>query len=795
MNWNHFISADFQYCDLKQWVNAPYIRKSFQVAFLPEKAEVTVCTTGFYELFLNGQKITKGEMAPYISNPDHICYYDTYDISTLLTEGENVIGVILGNGFANQCIDSWQFSKAPFRAPLCVAMKLTACGEGKNMTMETDETFKTHPSPVLFDMYRYGMHYDARLEVEDWCKPGFDDSHWQPVHYVKEPKGEKLLCKAQPVKAQYELAPRSIVRQEDFYYLHRSTAEDAQPMKETYVKEGWLYDFGVSRAGVCRLKITGEKGQKITLRHCETLRNGNFNLNSIYTFKENYHGYIHLFQTDTYILKGGEEEIFTPFFTYHGFRYVLVEGITEEQADKSLLTFVVMNSDIPRRAQFTCSDEILNTLYDMGVHADLSNFVYFPTDCPHREKNGWTGDAAVSASQLLLNFDCSESLRVWMENIRRTQLDSGMIPCIVPTSGWGYTWGNGPAWDWVIVNLPYYALKYDGRLDIIEENADMIYRYLTFISTTRDERGLVKWGLGDWCQPGWKNRSENILSPLEYTSSCVVYDMALKSRLMFTRIGRSKEAEYAGTLAEEMRSAIREHLVDKDNLTAAGACQTSQALGLALGIFTEEEYEGAYRRLIELIEEKDRHVYCGMIGLRYIFHVLFENGDGSLAYEMITREDEPSYGSMIKRGGTALFESLFTNGVQESQNHAFFGDILNLFISRLAGLIVNPDMDDKNKILVAPHIIPQVQHAEAFYDTDCGRVRVSWERLVENSGKQSMEQARRSVERVSDEVVIVIEVPKGVHGELLWEEQYYVLQEGKNKKHLEVWYGNEKGNK
>lgn len=133
---------------------------------------------------------------------------------------------------------------------------------------------------------------------------------------------------------------------------------------------------------------------------------------------------------------------------------------------------------------------------------------------------------------------------------------------------------------------------------------------------------------------------------------------------------------------------------------------------------------------------------------------------------MITREDEPSYGSMIKRGGTALFESLCANGVQESQNHAFFGDILNLFISRLAGLIVNPYMDDKNKILVAPHIIPKVQHTEAFYDTDCGRVRVSWKQVVEKNGDQN--------------IAITIEMPKGVHGQLLWEGQYYVLQEGIN---------------
>ena len=261
-----------------------------------------------------------------------------------------------------------------------------------------------------------------------------------------------------------------------------------------------------------------------------------------------------------------------------------------------------------------------------------------------------------------------------MENIRYAQLDSGMLPGIVPTAGWGYHWGNGPRWDSVITEIPYYAWKYDGRTDLIEENAEMILKYLDYIKGRRDERGLVKCGLGDWCQPGSDNI--HISSPLEFTDSCMVLEMAQKTSAMMSRIGKIEYAKKAEQLEREMRTAIRGYLIDEKTMTAAGNCQTSQALGLYLGIFEDEEYPVAYQKLIELIEAKDRHVDCGMIGLRCIFHVLFENGDGSLAYEMITREDGPSYGNMIKSGGTALFESLIANGVQESQNHHFFGDNL-----------------------------------------------------------------------------------------------------------------------
>lgn len=756
-SFGNFISASKKYCELEQWEPAPYIRKVFELPFSAETAKLSVCTPGFYELYLNGERITKGEMAPYISNPDHICYYDSYEIAEKLLEGKNVIGLILGNGFANQCVPGWNFDQAPFRAPLSVAVKLEAENKEETYLLESDESFRCHPSPVLFDMYRYGMYYDATREVKNWCMPDFDDSDWAYVSVVDAPRGEQRLCKTDPVRVVKELEARNIEKQEDFYYLHEATATGAAVMPETYVKEGWLYDFGVSRAGICRLKIKGERGQKIILRHCETLKEGKFNFNSIYTFKQDYNRYMHLFQTDTYVLRGGEEEIFVPFFTYHGFRYVLVEGITQEQATKDLLTCLICNSDLYQRGMFASSDQILNQLYEMGINADLANFVYFPTDCPHREKNGWTGDASVSASQLLLNFDCSESLRVWMENIRASQLECGMLPCIVPTGGWGYHWGNGPMWDSVISNLPYYALKYDGRIDLFKENEEMIRRYLEYIARRRDSRGLIACGLGDWCQPGKK--SHEITTPLELSDSCMIYEMALKCAVMFEKTGNAAAKAFSEQLAAELKAAVRAHLIDFDTMTVKGCCQTAQVLPIALRIFEADEQEAAYRRLLELIHEKEDFVDCGMIGLRYIFHVLFENGDGSLAYHMITRKEAPSYGFMIQKGGTAFFESLCESDLNESQNHHFFGDILNLFVSKLAGLVINPDMTDPANILIRPYPIPEVNQASASFDSVHGKVCVEWK-------------------RTEDGIRLTAKIPEGIHGRLILGQKSVELSAG-----------------
>lgn len=719
-----FIKATDKYCSLDEHVAAPIFRKTFELSDEVKAATLEIAVTGFYVLYVNGVDITKGLLAPYIANPDHIVYLDRYDIAPYLHEGKNAIAAILGNGFANQDVTSWEFNVAPFRtAPkLAVSVKIdTPTGVNE---FYSDESFKIRDSAYLFDMYRYGVIYDARREEEGFALADFDDSSWDYAKLADAPKGNITPSRALPIKIREELKPVRVERQSDFYCLYYKNGE---PMKECYISDGYLYDFGVNTAGVCRLKIKGEIGQKITVRHGENLKDGRFDIGSTVTVKADTTRTINYLQTDVYYLRGGEEEIFFPQFTYHGFRFAFVEGITAEQATEELLTYAVFNTDIPLRSHFECSDSVLSALYDITIRADLSNFHHFPTDCPHREKNGWTGDASVSAHQLLLAFDCAEALGVWLESARYAQTPEGKLPGIIPTSTWGYAWGSGPAWDAVIFNVPYYIYRYDGRVDIIADNADMMEKYLHYIATRRDSRGLVACGLGDWCQP--RRDGEAIASPLELTDSLQVLEMAQKAMLMFKVIGRTEAANYAQSLAEEMRAAIREHLINGETRVAIGNCQTSQALAIRFGLFTDGELPDAYGKLIEMIRAKDDHVYCGMIGLRHIFHVLFENGDADLALKMITRPDAPSYGSMLELGATALFESLIPNGLNESENHHFYGDILHLFISKLVGIRVNPTLTNTQSAVITPIIPSTVSHASASYDFRCGTLYVKWQKI------------------------------------------------------------------
>lgn len=751
-----FIKATDRYCSIAEPVAAPIFRKSFVLDSEALSAELKIAVTGFYELYVNGENITDGLLAPYINNPDQIIYEKTYDIAKYLRVGKNAIAVILGNGFANQDVEGWEFNKAGFRAPLKLALKTVINTASNSVEIISDESFKVASSPILFDMYRYGIVYDAREEKVGFSSPDYDDSGWGHATLTDAPRGKIIPCRARPIKIRKELSAVRIERQSDFHCLYYKSGE---PMKECYIKDGWLYDFGENTSGVCRLKIKGEPGQKITVRHGETLRDGMFDIGSTVTVKQGTEDTINLLQCDVYYLRGGDEEIIFPSFTYHGFRYAFVEGITEEQATNDLLTYAVFSTDVNKRSHFECSDAVLNKLYEMAIRADLSNFHHFPTDCPHREKNGWTGDVAVSAEQLMLSFDCRDNLITWLESLRSAQLDSGMLPGIAPTTGWGYKWGNGPFWDQAAVVVPYFIYKYDGDLAAFSENADMIAKYLRYIAARRDGRGLIAVGLGDWVQP--KNRELGILAPLELTDSVTVYDIADKSEYMFRLVGRAEDADFARKLKDDMRRSVRKHLIDYDSMTAAGTCQTSQAMLLYFDIFDASERERAYQQLIEIIAADGEHLMCGVIGLRYIFEVLLRHGDIDLALHMMCRPDEPSYGAMIERGATALCEALDINGLQESENHHFFGDIIRIFISLIAGLSVNPRADDKNTLSFAPIVPGGLDYARAHYDFECGKALAGWEKQ-------------------GNRVRFYAEIPEGVSGKFLYSGKETALAPGYN---------------
>ena len=699
-----FICASRTCCDFAHRVAAPYLRRAFDLNFTPEAADLKICGLGFYRLWINGREITKGCFAPYISNPDDRMYFDTYDLTPCLQPGENVLGVLLGNGFQNDFGGAvWDFDKAPWRSAPKLAIEFCATGSEETLSFHADGHFLTHPSPILFDEYRLGEIYDARQELPGWNLPGYDTAGWTPALPADAPKGELCECRAEPIRRYETLSPVSV----------------------TPCDGGFLYDFGRNTAGICRLHLTdAAPGQTVVIKFCERLRDGKFDQSNLYNQPvEKYPFYFTDFSRVEYHARGGDE-LYEPSFAWFGYRYAFVLGVRPDQATAGLLSFPVLSSDLRRVGHFSCSDETVNRIFDMIVNSDRSNFYYFPTDCPHREKNGWTGDASLSAPQMSLLFDTTESYLEWLRCVVAAQRADGALPGIVPTSGWGFAWGNGPAWDSVLFNLPYTVWRLRGDTRAIAVTADAMLRYLAYIRTRRSADGTVAIGLGDWVPVGKKSNRYD--TPLVLTDSIMVTDMANKAAVMLAVIGRKKDAAIAAALRDEMLASIRGVLLDKTAGRLANGTQTAQAMGLYYGIFLPEERRKAFGLLMTRIRENGGRFDCGFLGLHVLFHVLSEFGEGETAYQMITGKEVPSDRNLLDRGETAMVEAFQPEGGPEcgSHNHHFLGDAVRWFFRSLAGLeIVNC-----RRIRVSPLFVRELDSAEASYELPGGNAAVAWRR-------------------------------------------------------------------
>ncbi len=737
----NFVCATADRSTYVHHVPAPMFRKTFVLHDAPASAQLRICGLGFYRLFVNGQDITRSLLAPYISNPDHALYYDDYDLAAYLTAGENVIGVLLGNGMGNPMIASWDNMDAPFSDAPKMALRAEIADGDATVILEGKD-FRWAPSPIRFDNYRFGEHYDARLEQPGWNAPGFDDAAWQKPMAASRPRGTMRICEAEPVRIMVERIPVSVKRGEmvpvrtdtdDYRKLMDTIGGGALPEQEMDYTGGYIYDFGLNGAGVYRLNICGEAGQRITVQAFEKLdENGRGNIQDIGgSFPEGY------FQRDVYYCKDGAQ-VYQPSFVYHGFRYLYVTGITEEQATADLLTALVIHNDVKRLGAFDCSDNMVNTIWAMAERSDLSNMVWIPTDCPQREKNGWTGDISMSAEHQMLEFDTQNVWCEWLHNVRAAQNEAGALPGIVPTAGWGYQWGNGPAWDSALFNLPYICWKYRGNTQLIRENAHAMMSYLDYISRRRNRRGLIDVGLGDWVPVVLPDCYDRFVMefevPRSFTDSVMVMDMCRKGAAMFGEMGWTLQQHFAEELGREVREAVRRELVDLNRMTVLGDSQSGQAMGLYYGVFEPGERQEAFRQLMSRIRRDGNRFSVGFLGLRVLFHVLSDFGESELAYDMITRTEYPSYGHLVQQGCTTLTENFRTSGgVMQSLNHHFYGDVNHWFVRQIVGLNVNPHDRNCNEVLIHPHFIEKVNHASFTYELPKGKISVAWARQADGT--------------------------------------------------------------
>jgi alpha-L-rhamnosidase len=679
----------------KQAEPAPYFRKTFTIEKPVSRATVSICGLGYHELRLNGAKVGDHVLDPAFTRFDRRALYVTHDVTSQITRGANAIGIVLGNGWLNyQAANAWNFDKAPWRQqPRVLAQLRLEFKDGTTQTLATDDTWKYSTGPIVFDSFMNGETYDARLEIPGWDTAKFNDSSWTPARVVEAPKGRVTPQMAPPIRITETLKPAKIT----------------QPKPGVYV-----VDLGQNIAGGLRLTVKGPAGAEIKMVCAELLNpDGTINNNNI---KEHTHS--GEFQTFRYILKGNGTETWEPIFMYGGYQYIEITGFPGEPKADNILG-LVMHTDLESIGSFECSNELLNKIQHATRWSYLNNFIGYPTDCPNRERNGWTGDAQLAAETGLYNFDATAAYAKWMRDFRDEQRPSGELPGIIPTGGWGYAWGNGPAWDAATIVIPWDIYQFRKETNILAEHYESMKRYVDYL-TTRSKEGIVTIGLGDWCPV-------KTTTPAELTSTAYYYKDAQILSQIATILGKDTDAAQYRKLAGEIRTAFNAHFFDPKTRQYGGGTQTALSCALYQGLVDETNQAAVVSNLVANVKAHDNHLDCGILGTKYLLHALTDNGQAELAYKIATQETFPSWGHWIKQGATTLWEGWDGSG---THNHIMFGDISAWLYTTLGG--INHCCCSQgvgfSRIFIEPQILGGLTWVKARYDSIRGPIVSEWKR-------------------------------------------------------------------
>lgn len=697
-NWKgEWISDTYDY-NLKP---APYFRKDFNIQKKIKSARAYIAVAGLYELYLNGENVGNHRLDPTYTRFDRRTLYVTYDVTKNLQSGENAVGVLLGNGWYNhQSTAVWYFDKAPWRArpKFCADIRIVYDDDSEE-TITTGQDWKTSLSPVIFNSIYTAEHYDAQLEQPGWNSPGFDDSKWGNAMNTGAPSKNITAQVLHPIRNVEEIAVKEMI----------------QFNSKTYV-----FDFGRNISGVTKIKVQGEQGTVIQLKHAERLyENGHVdqsNINVHYRPTDDSDP----FQTDILILSG-EEDIFMPKFNYKGFQYVEVISDKPIQLSKENLTAYFMHSDVPPAGEINSSNEVLNKTWQAANASYLSNLFGYPTDCPQREKNGWTGDAHINIETGLYNFDAITVYEKWMADHRDEQLPNGVLPAIIPTGGWGYTWGNGPDWTSTIAIIPWNIYLFYGDTKILKDCYENIKKYVDHI-TEMSPDGITDWGLGDWVPV-------KSVTPKEFTSTAYYFVDATILAKTAKILGKNLDFETYSALAEKIRNALNKKYLNYDTGIYGSGLQTELSVPLQWKLVPDELINKVAENLSKRVISDSKYIDVGLLGTKAILNALSENGYSDLAYEVAAQETFPSWGWWIKNGATTFYENWPLNAASDiSMNHIMFGEIDAWYYKALGGIFPDEENPGFKNVILKPNFVNGLNRFEAKHEGPYGTIFSSWEK-------------------------------------------------------------------
>ncbi len=701
----------FQYAD--QMAPAPMYRREFILEGPVRKATLLICGLGYYVARINGQRVGDHVLDPVVTQYDRRVRYVTYDVTRLVSAGANAMGVILGSGWYNgHTVEFWNLDRAAWRDYPKLTLELEVqLKSGAAFRLQTDGSWRVTDGPIRFDGLRNGEHYDARAERPGWDRPGYDDQHWDPAIRVPGPGGLLEPQIAPPCRIMKTLTPVAV----------RKLPSGAA-----------VFDFGQNMAGWAQLRVCGPAGTEVVLRYAERCTTeGDIDITGYDRFVKSGE-----FQTDRYTLKGEGEEIWEPNFTYHGFQYVRVEGLTGEPTLDTLRGRVV-HTGFDEVGGIETSLAALNRLQECTRWAYIGNFVGFPTDCPHREKNGWTGDAHLAAETGLWNYGAAAAYGEWLDSLTDCQRPNGQLPCIVPCAGWGYNWGSGPAWDSALILIPWYIYLYTGDASHIKRLYPAMARYVAYLGTLATDH-IVYFGLGDWCAVDSKN-----VAPTALTSTAYYYaDTCLLAR--YAKLtGREQDASAFDALAVRIRQSFNQMFYKGNGLYADGQ-MTALACAVYQGLVEDDQRAAVVARLAETVERHGGKVDFGILGAKVVPRVLAEHGRPDLAFLLFTQPDFPGWANWLQQGATTLRENWDNS---DSQNHIMFGDISACLYQYYAGIVPDPENPGFRRVTLRPQPVAGLDAISAWHRAPAGIIRSAWKRQ-------------------SDGITFDVTLPEGTSGEL-----------------------------
>ncbi|HEY6913553.1 MAG TPA: glycoside hydrolase family 78 protein, partial [Paludibacter sp.] len=693
-----------------------------------QKAITYICGLGHYEFSINGRKIGDCEFAPFWSDYDKTVYYNTFDITPYLKKGENVFGVLLGNGFFNTQGGRYSKLKVSFGAPTLFFKTTIKYTDNTTEEIISDNSWKYAFSPVTFNDIYGGEDYDARLEQKGWDMPGFDGKNWKPVVIQDAPNGKLAPQQGYPVKIMERFGQKTVK------HLSKLECDSASKKTKRIVDpSAMVFDMYQNLSGFPEITVNGKKGDKITLIVSESVTPEG-------AADQRQTGRPHIYN---YTLKGGGDETWHPRFSYYGFHYIQVEGAVLKGDKnphklpvlKDIKSCFVYNS-ATQTSTFESSNDIFNKAHVLIEKAIKSNMQGIFTDCPHREKLGWIEEVHLNGPGLMYNYDLSAFMPKVMQDMADAQQTNGMVPTIAPMynifgNSKGFDeFGDSPEWGSTLNILPWMYFDFYGDSSLIVNYYQNMRRYVDYL-TTRADNHILSFGLGDWYDYGnfRAGYSRNTPIPLVATAY-YYYDLTLLVKAA-QMVGNRYDETYYQQLAEDVRAAINTKFFNAETRQYGTGSQTANSMAIYMDIVNPENRNDVLENLKKDIKTHGNRLTTGDIGNRYLFQTLANNGLNDLLYTMLNHEEAPGYGFQLKFGATTLTEQ-WDPRMGSSWNHFMMGQIDEWFFGSLAGIQTKATAPGFQQLVIRPEVVGDLKFVKSSFETLYGKVSVDWKRVGDN---------------------------------------------------------------